>query len=1616
MNDFLELSSDYHIFSAFFEKSESSSEIELSAEEVESSSELSSDKEGTKIGKKYESYHKILNNTENVRLKNVRPLSFIPVISESDDGEREIWATDYNYRLCSLSHGSQISESKSISILNHTSPVHHLAKSHYKLTFPPIDMLMRLAQGNKTYEKLCKEIKGISDKVSSESIEFAVTEIHPSQLAPAYAKDDQGNLTDEKEKYNSWRERVLKEKKNIKGFLVPSVATCVVVFSNREYLNAIVSLQKYDKNGNELLKGKLVSPVRFPDENNNVDHNDKPCANFHLDPELFDDGYYSIRVVFDEIEMPNGRIPEFISKANISFVGDEVNKKYQYELREYIKVIDNNPLGKFAIVCGDMISLEESLIYQFPQYMGRMKKYLSGQYDLEGISSPAMKSLMTLKSVAVTTSQIAGGYASGTWSQMIQKEGELKTFNTVSKLVWQNINTELPEAMKATGELYYGLFAVADAKAQFDLYFKETDAMKRKIGLKSFLSEKFLDVAEFKKYLGSFSHDIRNRHWTVLSGRLSETWSGGTAGWGSRGAGFVETTEAVYKIYDTSSQVIKNKKETTRTKEQLDLIAFNYLKNIPVWRESLSEESTKIDAAILKSKEILSQNTHGGGNVSLLTDERGSGIKVLFNFNARETVLSQNQGIIQVLTDALFFEPRLRIEIEGHACQVGMPEINLKISHERAMNAKDLFPQSLHDSIIVRAFGDAVPLYRPKDESEINRSNPRLKDNRRVEIRIYISSLDVVFNPSRSGSQALERGRLATLASIKKEYDSEVDMILAIFDGLLQVASHMPVIAPAARGILVAKESAGVAKSALTVLDSLLFEHAVNEYWDNFKKLYQLHFLSFINIDLLKEYNSVNVQIDKAHQKYQDMINFLNEDSTKMELLKRYNLRSVALNGLMYILAWVKGKHNTISHQLLEQYDVSGYLETYVMKDDWVLNTIGTTNLGLDWLNAREFTVDDLYNPYDKYNRTMPLPMNILGAFFEDNISAKFNRVFPIQTKLFENGKESLFEEFANNFSVIERTIRKNDIGFCRILVAEPNSDDWKEYDYWRNPYRTNRITPFHKVKAQVILKSNYNEVISAKLGYDRIDGIINVSGPKFEALIVPMKVDSFSSDPYERIKEYYKHRNEETLLGFEFVPFYQFGEAKIHGMKPLTSKTRIAKEIINYPIGFIKKIYYDLVLDQQYEMPVDEFDWYVKSGGFREMQYTLWMKTGAVSIELPPFYSEVNHRMVDFDDFEPELKYGVHGENSSTVTIPTSFGEKAMILREKDLLNESFTLANDTKSKHVVPIVDSIDKYCLGFRTAASGIRVFSNSGKYNKGIWSDESSREHKQSEENPQSFYILFLSQKTNRSFYETSRLDWKKVAMNLQLEIADDSVLDTFVDSVDDNVAVSIGVKAIPPGSATVDAAKVLNDKKTPGPTYKSFAYYQGDYVFNPTSEPSFRAYWEFTNKDKVKGNNSDELDSFIRLALRDKAELDKKSTYAVYAMEVPISYTSPTGLKVKGLRPFGCVLKSDEVKLSVNITQNDLSFSEVFKDFNKINITFPGVKNMTWLKPWVKQQEGYQRDGIDNTAAEQWRALTDHQQDNFVKDWIENQPTVVEAPILLERPEASKRSEYFSTDR
>lgn len=87
-----------------------------------------------------------------------------------------------------------------------------------------------------------------------------------------------------------------------------------------------------------------------------------------------------------------------------------------------------------------------------------------------------------------------------------------------------------------------------------------------------------------------------------------------------------------------------------------------------------------------------------------------------------------------------------------------------------------------------------------------------------------MSSLDVLFHPSRYGSQAMERSRLALETAMTKEDKAEVELRMAIFEGIVDVASYIPVVAPVARGILFAKEAGNALTSAVKLIDNAFLD------------------------------------------------------------------------------------------------------------------------------------------------------------------------------------------------------------------------------------------------------------------------------------------------------------------------------------------------------------------------------------------------------------------------------------------------------------------------------------------------------------------------------------------------------------------------------------------------------------------------------------------------------------------------------------------------------------------------------------------------------------------------------------------------------------------------
>ncbi|WP_330961109.1 OmpA family protein [Photobacterium sp. 53610] len=1541
----------------------------------------------------YVKWHEKKNLTEETELKNIRPISLIPVLSRNDKDEIQIWATDIDYRLCTLGHGNQGAEGDrdvSRKILEHSSPVKNLTCEKYKLNFPPLPVLARLAQGETNFKDLGEKLIELSNKVSNQDVDFHVTEIGINQLADAYELETDGSISVEKKRYNDWLDKVKKLGKPLKGFLLPVFSTCAVTFSSKDYLNATVSLHLYDEEGKDKFKGNVTAQVI--QSINDVDRGSNPCAIFHLDPEIFVEGIYTIKVSFDPINVKP--IPDSISQSNIRKEKNGRNVIYSYELREYIRFMPDSPLGKIAIVNGDMISLEETLIYQFPQFLKGMKKYLSDEKGSEGTESPTLNGLSTLKSVRDASVQLGAGYLTGGLQEQYIQDGKIATFNSVSQIFWDSLQKDMPEAMRATGELYFGLFSVKEAWNHYRILSdKSVSAAEKGLGVKSLFAANVIDPEKIKEYVQGFKDDLENKNYKALSGRLAESWFMSLA---DVGISALSTAESFISLNEQYKQLLRSQSETISRRKDLSDIADDYLNKIPVIQEKIYQDAEKINKAISEAKEKVIENSLINDysdikdQVELITDEKGTGLRVLFHFNSRQKELLENKSVIDILVEALKSESHLRIEIEGHACQVSSEAINMKVSRERAENTKALFPESMHKFISVKAYGESAPIYEPEDPSEIRKDNPKLAVNRRVVVRIYLASLDIVYSPSRFGSQAMERYRLSAINAMKNEDDAETALKLAILDSFLNIAQFIPLLAPMARGVMLINETTGVLKSAITLLDETLLDNHIQEYFSQTKKIDSLMSLSELNMELLKEIRSINLNLNKKHNSFEEALVFLKDEKTRKELLKRFKLRAYAINGLMYIIAAIKLKSEVLDKDVLEKYKVKDYINRFIINDSWSIPPYAG-NMGYGWVNQHEINsnlnMKKSVESKESEAYVAPLPKSKGVNLYpnKNSIFGDFNRVFPVQTKLFEHGGEELFIEFANNFSIVKGYIREEDIGFCRLLVAEPNSNEWKTYYDWSNESKSNRLSPYHKVMLQLVLNTKYDKIAAVKLGYDRVDGVFNCNGPSFDALIYPMKFSDFTCDPDGELAEYYKSRKDEVLSAIEFTPFYYFGESQIYGFKPLTSEGRITFNSIIDTATKMKSVpfYISQIVAQKLgwseQEKVTDFDLYVSEGNFRNMQYGFWLADceGEGKLFLAKRYNSLNSDVDAYSKLNKDLKVGVHGEDKTKVLVYRDIGEDALILREKDTLNELFTMTTDVKKTQPLPIIEDIVTNIIGIKSKETGLKLFNESGEL-KDFYLSRQTLADKRSfsdfspiEENPTSVFVMFVAENDNIDYYKKTNLVWNKIDMSIQLVFDGD-------------------------------------DQKLTGPNFYAPLCFQGKLSFNQYYKNMNKSYgtsydvWRLKDdlSDGGKVHYSDELQSFVKEAMTrvrsDVSDLDEDKIYTIYAMEVPLSYISPTGRKVKGLRPFGDILCSGTVKLSVDVSQMNTANSEIYSGIKEIDIEIPSIGQGIHYAPWLKEPKPTEE--MDKDAFERWKLLSKSEKKSLVQAWIKEQKDVIEAPI------------------
>jgi hypothetical protein len=317
-------------------------------------------------------------------------------------------------------------------------------------------------------------------------------------------------------------------------------------------------------------------------------------------------------------------------------------------------------------------------------------------------------------------------------------------------------------------------------------------------------------------------------------------------------------------------------------------------------------------------------------------------------------------------------------------------------------------------------------------------------------------------------------------------------------------------------------------------------------------------------------------------------------------------------------------------------------------------------------------------------------------------------------------------------------------------------------YSEWKEEGKTNRITPFTRVKLQVVLTKDASEdakkFFKATLSYGCDRGWLDVDGPQYQVLLSAKEVSDLtvcgSSD--KELTSYYTQQlgdnyaadkeGTQTLTAVEFEPTYWFGEYEIPGLKPLFS-------------GY------------WYE----NFDTWKQDGKYKALSYFFKLNQHKVSIEkldVGGVLYDMNNIHYGVDD---NNTYGLQCHRDGTVDTSTKplylfdgLGNKSAVINEADLLVESFVKANESsKGAGKKPYIE-------GNITSVAALNIG------NKFEWFDKqkpiNSRQFDWSKEQPTSIYVALLADKDNREDYKSIGFNLDKITMQLKLSIEEqDSVI-------------------------------------------------------------------------------------------------------------------------------------------------------------------------------------------------------------------------------------------------
>jgi len=637
-------------------------------------------------------------------------------------------------------------------------------------------------------------------------------------------------------------------------------------------------------------------------------------------------------------------------------------------------------------------------------------------------------------------------------------------------------------------------------------------------------------------------------------------------------------------------------------------------------------------------------------------------------------------------------------------------------------------------------------------------------------------------------------------------------------------------------------------------------------------------------------------------------------------------------------------------------------------------------------------------------------------------IQGSFNTGFPVQACLYRDDKENGFVNFAKLFDNNVQDVKGSDIGFSRLLVLkdkanEKDEDVWISYSHWKKEGKSNRFSPFTRVKLQVVLTKAASELgklfFKATLNYGCERGWIDVDGPSFQVLFSEKTLSDLTKcgAGSNELSGYYKSQLGElpptsdqpptlessqtsekalprTLKAAEFEPTYWFGEYEIPGLKPLFSNyfwegfKRWKRERQYRELSYFFKLAGNLlILDHSVPVPSniirnskDDIE-----SGFDEIQ------------RIKGLMSHIKYGIDDNNTYGIQAEKADEKQKIQATTKPfilfDGLGNKNVVLNEADLLIESFVRSRSAKKK------EGIEPFFDGNIQGVSALHINNKFEFFGESSLFDTAAPEITSfdwSKEQPSSIYVAIFADKVRTDEYSKMNINIDNIIMKLSLGIQ--GHINTF----------KVGKKGKGPSylSRVMHVADISSETNIQyGAGHESYANDAfSDIVFTDLSDKRDEGIKQFTKSvlNKVKEHPSDFL-----TALKNKRKL--------YVVRFVLQYTSPTGKKVSGLRPFGPIISNlksgrdkDRIMASMvslsGFTQEGLAPDKAaYKCLNDFQFNLPeGESYYDGKLPWTAIEPNQEK--VNPSAQADWleKRKADEKK-KWLKEWIEKQSETLSAP-------------------